>query len=141
MRPAQLLGPALLVAGLLTLALAISRGEATVYLIVIIPAVVGTGPLALLGILLVFAGFFLTFFLGFVGPAPPLASGPPIPATPTTPEATSPPAPTRRWGGVVFLGPFPLVFGSDPKMTRNMLLLGAVLFVALLALTIAFWLS
>ena len=141
MRPAQFLGPALLVAGLLTLALAISRGEATVYLIVIVPAVVGNGPFAFLGILLVFAGFFLTFFFGLAAVPPPRSAGPLIPPTPPTPDVPSPAVPPRRWGGVVFLGPIPLVFGSDPKMTRNMLILGAVLFIALLALTIAFWLS
>jgi uncharacterized membrane protein len=38
---------------------------------------------------------------------------------------------------VVFLGPIPLVFGSDPQMTRWMLILGAILFLALVLLTIA----
>jgi uncharacterized protein (TIGR00304 family) len=140
-RPVQFLGPAVLVAGLLTLALAVSRGEASVYLIVIIPVVVGTGTLALLGILLVFVGFFLTFLLGFTAPPPPMAAGPVYPPMTSTPEAGSE-GPSegprkRRWGGVVFLGPIPLVFGSDPQMTRTMLILGAILFVALLALTIA----
>src|SRR3989304_619975 len=55
-RPVQFVGPAVLVAGLLTLALAVSRGEASVYLLLVIPAVVGTGPLAFLGLLLVFVG-------------------------------------------------------------------------------------
>ena len=63
MRLAQLLGPVFLIAGLGILALALTRGEATVYLIVIVPVVTGSGPLALLGILLVFVGFFtLTLF-------------------------------------------------------------------------------
>ena len=36
----------------------------------------------------------------------------------------------------MFLGPIPIVFGSDARMTRTMLLLGIVLFLALLALTL-----
>lgn len=131
-RVIQLAGPAVLIAGLVTLALAVARGEASLYLIVVIPAVVGTGPLAFLGILFVFAGFFLTFFLWSVGallPAPEPVEAPAF----TPPEATR----ARRWGGVVFLGPIPLVFGSDPQMTRMMLVLGAILFLALLGLTIA----
>lgn len=135
-RVIQLAGPALLIAGLVTLALAVARGEANLYLIVVIPAVVGTGPLAFLGILLVFAGFFLTFFLWSMGT--------PLPATePVDASALTPPeVPTaRRWGGVVFLGPIPLVFGSDPQMTRMMLVLGAILFLALLGLTIALLLA
>ena len=135
-RPVQFVGPAVLVAGLLTLALAVSRGEASVYLLLVIPAVVGTGPLAFLGILLVFVGLFLTSFLW--------SARLPIPSGPGTerPAETSPAIPRpRRWGGVIFLGPLPLVFGSDPQMTRTMLLLGAILFLALLALTVALLLA
>src|SRR5947209_17062657 len=103
MRPIQWLGPAVLGTGVVVLALAVARGEASVYLVVIVPVVAGTGPLAFLGILLVFVGFFLTFLLW-----------------PTRTEASSTEqvdagraeglAPTRRWGGVAFLGPIPLVF-------------------------------
>lgn len=136
MRLIQLAGPAVLIVGLGTLALAVVRGEASLYLIVVIPAVVGTGPLAFLGILLVFVGFFLTFFLWSTGVPLPRAEPTEIPAV--TPAETRPP---RRWGGVVFLGPIPLVFGSDPQMTRMMLVLGAILFLALLGLTLALLLA
>jgi uncharacterized protein (TIGR00304 family) len=131
-RLVQLAGPAVLIVGLATLALAVARGEASLYLIVVIPAVVGTGPVAFLGILLVFAGFFLTSFLWSIGAPRPAPEPDQVPAV-TPPAAPS----TRRWGGIVFLGPIPLVFGSDPQMTRMMLVLGVILFLALLGLTIA----
>jgi len=54
-------------------------------------------------------------------------------ALPVSPEG-APPA--RRWGGVLFLGPIPVIFGSDPRMTRTMLLIGVVLFLALVVLTV-----
>ena len=132
MRPIRLVGPAVLVGGLAVLALAVGLGEASVYLVVVVPVIAATGPLAFLGVLLVFVGFFLTFLLW-----PTLvdrASGEPPTASSVPPQEG--PAPARRWGGVVFLGPIPLVFGSNPRMTRSMLLIGVALFVALLALTI-----
>src|SRR2546422_7834599 len=129
MRPIQWLGPAALGTGVVVLALAVARGEASVYLVVIGPVVAGTGPLAFLGILLFFVGFFLPFLLGPPGPG----AGPREQAAAGGAEGL---APTRRWGGIAFLGPIPLVFGSDSRMTRTMLWVGVALFLALLALTI-----
>lgn len=124
------LGPAFFVAGVVTMALAVARGQASVYLVLVIPVIIGTGPLAFLGIVLVFAGFLLTFLFwpSRFGVDPGVRD-----AVPTSPES-APPA--RRWGGVLFLGPIPVIFGSDPRMTRAMLLIGVVLFLALLALTV-----
>ncbi len=124
------LGPSILVVGLSILALGVARGEARVYLVLIVPVVVGTGLLAFAAILLVFLGFFLTVFLWPARLAP-------LPDEPAVvPSGRDDAQPTRRWGGVAFLGPIPIVFGSDPRMTRTMLLLGVVLFLALLALTL-----
>jgi len=124
------LGPASFVAGVLTMAMAVAQRQANVYLVLIIPVIVGTGPLAFLGIILVFAGFLLTFLLW---PSRFAEDPGNRDASPTSPEGA---APARRWGGVLFLGPIPVIFGSDPRMTRAMLLIGVVLFLALLALTV-----
>ena len=124
------LGPASFLAGVLTMAFAVARGEANVYLVLVIPVVVGTGPLAFLGVFLVFAGFLLTFLLW---PFRPDAEPGGRVVLPASPEG-APPA--RRWGGVLFLGPIPVIFGSDPRMTRTMLLIGVVLFLALVVLTV-----
>jgi uncharacterized protein (TIGR00304 family) len=130
MRMTRWLGPAALGIGLVVLALAVGRGEATVYLVFVVPVLAGTGPLAFLGILLVFVGFFLTFLLWSTRtPAGSVEQG-----VSTAPAETAPPV--RRWGGIAFLGPIPLVFGSDPRMTRTMLWVGVALFLALLALTL-----
>jgi len=127
----RLLGPAIVLVGLLVLAVAVQRGEASVYLVIVVPIVAGSGPIAFLAILLVFVGFFITFLLWpsrQVAPSDQALESVQLP----TDMAKAP----RRWGGVVFLGPIPLVFGSDPRMTRAMLLVGVILFLALLALTI-----
>ncbi|HYT16798.1 MAG TPA: DUF131 domain-containing protein [Thermoplasmata archaeon] len=130
MRLLRWVGPASFVAGVLTMALAVAQRQANVYLVLIIPIIVGTGPLAFLGFILVFAGFLLTFLLW---PSRSVEDPGNRDAVPTPPGGA---APVRRWGGVVFLGPFPVIFGSDPRMTRTMLLFGIVLFLALLALTV-----
>jgi uncharacterized protein (TIGR00304 family) len=126
---------------LIALGWAVARGDARLYLVLVVPVIVGTGLFAFLGILLVFLGFALTFFFWPFVLAP--SSNPAI-ETPRTlnmapPQEGVPPetSRSRRWGGVVFLGPIPLVFGSDPQMTRRMLILGVILFLALLLLTIA----
>ncbi|SRR6266545_4759635 len=121
----------MLVAGVLCFGLAVARGEATLFLVLLFPVVTGSGPLMMAGVLLTFLGFFVTFLFWPGHPVGTIAAEGGAPA----PE-DSPRPPNRRWGGVVFLGPFPIVFGSDPKMTRTMLFVGILLFVALLALTL-----
>src|SRR5438093_4702780 len=106
------------------MAFAVSRGEANVYLVLVIPVIVGTGPLALLGVFLVIAGFLLTFLLW---PSRLVAEPGDRGVSPVSPEG-APPA--RRWGGVLFLGPIPVIFGSDPRITRMMLLIALVSFLA-----------
>src|SRR5881296_206081 len=114
------LGPVSVLAGVLMMALAVARGEASVYLVLIIPVIVGTGPLAFLG------AFLLWPFRFEAEP-----EGQDI-----LPVSSEGAPPARRWGGVLFLGPIPVMFGSDPRMTRTMLLIGVVLFVALVVLTV-----
>src|SRR3989442_11872911 len=119
------LGPASFVAGVLTMALAVARGEANVYLVLVIRVIVGPGPLAFLGVFLVLAGFLLTFLLWpFRFEAEPEGQD-------IRPVSSEGAPPARRWGGVLFLGPIPVIFGSDPRLTRPMLLIGVVLFLAL----------
>lgn len=133
MRPIRFLGPALFVAGIVVVVIAIARGEANLLIVLVFPVVQATGSLGALGVLLLVAGFVASFF------ALPFRGEPEVVVPPTGPSPPAPPpaaTPSRRWGGVVFLGPIPIVFGSDARMTRTMLFLGIVLFVALLALTL-----
>src|SRR5438445_13536780 len=106
------------------MALAVSRGEANVYLVLVIPVIVGTGPLAFLGGFLVFAGFLLPFLLWpsrlEVGSWAPDG----LPVSPVGAPLA------RRWVGVLFLGPVPVVFGSDRRVTRTMLFMVVVLSLA-----------
>ncbi len=133
MRPIGLVGPALLLVGLALLGLALARGEANLYLVLVVPVVTGSGILAASGVLLIFAGFFLTFLLG---PIRTIGVPPEVDASHAQDSPMAPPPSSRRWGGILFLGPLPVVLGSDLRMNRAMLLLGIALFLALLGLTL-----
>ncbi len=133
-RPIRLLGPVLIVAGVVALAFGFLQGQAGLSLFLIFPVVTATGGWSALGILLFIAGFFALFLTlpSYVAEAP----APSEPSAAPPPGASPPVPPTRRWGGVVFLGPIPVVFGSDAKVARWMLVVGILLFVGLVVLTV-----
>ncbi len=135
MRLVRLLGPTLIVGGIVCLIAGFLQGEASLSLFVIFPVITATGGWSALGILLLIAGFFAFFFTW-----PTWVVAEPAPASSQTTAPASggaPPEPSsRRWGGVVFLGPIPVVFGSDAKVAKWMILVGVLLFVGLLVLTI-----
>ncbi len=129
------LGVAGIVGGAALIAASLATGEGHAYLLLIFPVFTSTGALGLLGIVLLFAGIAGTMFSFAAGGIPAMeTSG-------TTQPAQAPPSgpPTAaaapRLGGVVMLGPIPLVFGSDARITKWMIALGIVL----LALTVAVW--
>lgn len=136
-RPARLAGPFVFLAGVLALVLGFTENQATLSLFVIFPVVTATGPWSILGIVLMIVGVFLFFFTWSSVGERGAAEGPMAP--PAQPSPSVPATGTRRWGGVVFLGPIPVVFGSDQKVARWMLLLGAALFVGLVVLTVIAW--
>lgn len=136
MRVSRFVGPLLFIAGAASLAVGFLQGEATLSLFVIFPVITATGAWAILGIVLMVAGVFL-FFVTWTRAAEPSSTAPPRDAAaPSFPAAPPLPAAQRRWGGVLFLGPIPVVFGSDQKVTKWMLLVGVLLFVALMVLTV-----
>ena len=133
MRPVRLLGPALIVGGAAALAVGFLQGEASLSLFLIFPIVTATGGWSALGILLLVAGFFALFL---TLPSYPADACPGEPVGQSPPDAAPTSSPRRRWGGVVFLGPIPVVFGSDAKVARWMLVVGILLFVGLVVLTV-----
>lgn len=135
MRAARLLGPALLVAGVACLAVGFARGEAVLSLFVIFPVITATGGWSALGIVLLIAGFFALVLTWPAGIPAESVQAPSQPGGAVPPQPPSP-GPARRWGGVLFLGPVPVVFGSDAKIARWMIVAGVLLFVGLLVLTI-----
>ena len=135
MRTSRLLGPLVLASGVAVVALALARGEASLSLALVIPVIVATGPWGGLGIALVVFGLVATFLLG-ISPDRPGTVGSPV-DTPMPGESST----RRRWGGVVLVGPLPIVFGSDARVSREMLLLAAILLLVLTVLTVLVFLA
>lgn len=147
---ARAMSLAALAGGVALLALAAARGEARLYLVLVFPVVAGEGALFALGTLLLLAGIavaFLSWAPMLVPPAEaPEAPGRAPPSTPPSPPGPYGPAgpagpnvpvgPTggggTRWGGVVFIGPVPIAFGSAPRTTA--LMVAAAVVMGLLAL-------
>ena len=137
MNPVRWLGIGVFAVGVALLAVAIARGEAVLYLVLIFPVVQATGPIAFGAIAGLFAGTLLVFVSIAMGPrAVPVSPGVAAPPPDVRPgEGTTPPR--TRAGGVVFLGPVPIIFGSDTQVAKWMIVVAAVLFVLL----VAFWIA
>ncbi len=136
-RALRWLGVAGIVAGAALIAASLATGEGHAYLFLIFPVFTSTGVLGLLGIVALFAGIAVAMFSfanrGIPATGAPGTAPPPAQAPPAGPQAA---APAPRLGGVVMLGPIPLVFGSDARITKWMIAMGIVL----LALTVGVWL-
>jgi uncharacterized protein (TIGR00304 family) len=89
----------LIVAGAVLLGLAILNGDVTVAVIVIVPVIYGVGPLAVLAVLMLFAGITMLLLS-----AAPLMTKEEV--------ADDGPATKKEFGGIVLIGPIPIVFGS-----------------------------
>jgi uncharacterized membrane protein len=104
------LGLLILAAGIALLAWAVSSGDAEFYLFIIFPVVTGTGP--------VFAGGALLFMIGLMGTFIGLSMG-------------AAPRDGPQFGGVIFIGPIPIVFGKGQR-TSKWMLVGSIVFGILL---------
>jgi uncharacterized protein (TIGR00304 family) len=86
---------------------------------------------ALAGMALIFAAIFLFFF----SMATPMREATTQPSA-AAPQATVPQQPAKKFGGIVFVGPIPIVFGSDKKVAKWMLVVALVIVILLI---IAMW--
>lgn len=114
---------AVFVSGIACIAAAVAGGEADVRLFLVFPVFSGSSWLFILGTLLIV----LSFFVGFAV----IATGG-TEADQSRPGSVKPrsPATTQRkttFGGVVIVGPIPIVFASSKNMAIFMLIVGIVL--------------
>ena len=132
------IGLLMLIGGIALLGWAVSSGDAEFYLFFIFPVITGTGPIFASGALLFMIGLIVTF-LGLsmraaermaeeYSEAPPEAAAPPGQAPPAGAPA---PRGGPEFGGVIFLGPIPIVFGKGQR-TSKWMLIGSIVFGILL---------
>jgi len=120
-------GALLVAAGAALVGHGLWTGQLQVSLFVVFPVVHGASATGGLGMLALFAGFVL-WMLGRVGLVPP----PQAPGDMRDPA----PSPRVRGGGVVFLGPIPIVVGTDLRWAVLAFALAVLAFV----LALAWWL-
>lgn len=159
MRALTAVGLAMILLGIAAIAVGVIRGEVTLALLVIIPVIYGSGLYALLGSLLVFLGFAITFFSmmgsqvrrygdGYLGgdytgdgyteqreyPGYTAEDYPAYPREPGQRSGTEGARQRRRsdFGGVVFIGPIPILFGSGKTLKGSRLLTAMAIISAIL---------
>jgi uncharacterized protein (TIGR00304 family) len=121
-----------LIGGVALLGYAVASGEASVAIVVFIPVVHGSGIMAFLGMICIIAAIFLAF-LGFAN----RFVGEEGNESERSTSKTRPPQPTQykpqksvKGGGVVLIGPIPVIFGSDTKMAIILVILAIILIIA-----------
>jgi len=110
-----IIGLVLFLAGTLT-------GDTKVFLAVIIPIVQTSNPLSIIGILMMFASFFLWFFGRFREAGYERV-------TPSTKPKT---------GGIILIGPIPIVFSNDRALAKILMVLAVIAIVIILFFLIFF---
>lgn len=126
-------------AGILLTGYSVWLGESTLYLILILPVVLANGPYGWSGAALLIGGLlwgFLASFPASMMAGPPVQSQPPERGSPREGPAPAPPSGERRMGGVVLIGPIPVIFAPNRRVAMLLLLasVGVVLVMFVLLL-------
>jgi uncharacterized protein (TIGR00304 family) len=127
MRPLRILAAFVILAGVALLIYGVAIGEMQVALLLIVPVIFGSSILGILAIGLIIAGVFVAIADSF------LSAERKSSQDRLSNESGLTETPKRKeFGGVVLIGPIPIVFGSSKRMA----LLAAVIAVIILVLMI-----
>ena len=115
----------LFVSGVALITASVSNGEGQVGLFLIFPFIVTQGWIGAVGSLL-FALAIISLFIGFW-----ISDTQDTRQAPAETGSSMPAARTKKsFGGVVLIGPIPIVFGSDEKIAKSMLMIAAAILAA-----------
>lgn len=118
----------LLICGVALLGYSVTSGEGNAAVIVFIPVYYGSGLYSFLGVLCIMMGLFFAFF-GIAAQMEDLVdyngSSKPQPSQPGGPRTQK----SIKGGGVVLIGPIPIIFGSDAKTAMALVLMAIVLII------------
>ena len=150
-----------MILGIALMAASMGTGESQAGVFLIFPFFVTTSPLGGLGGLLLVMGIFLTFIgwglkdMEIVGAGgydmhdEAVRGGDPGRGVKGRPRKTplekgrreGRPTTQVRGGAVVFLGPIPIVAGSDESMTRTLMLIGGIIMAVMIVFYLIIWLA
>jgi len=130
MRPISFVPICLLAAGLSLVVVSVANGEADVSLVVVFPVISGSGPLFLIGVALVVTGI----LSGFMLIAATTYSPAPGPGDSSWGDGTG--EKRSKYGGIVLIGPVPIVFGSNARIAYVMLAVAVGIVMLVLALAL-----
>jgi uncharacterized protein (TIGR00304 family) len=123
-------GTCLIIIGIIMLAISAIVGEGSAGIVLIFPVFIGTGIYSVIGVLCILAGFVLLFFgfaIRFTAPEEAFEHyyEPPkhVPEEPTSKRVEG--------GGVVLIGPFPIIFGTSTKLVFWLVILTIILIVVM----------
>lgn len=118
----------LAICGLALIGYSVASGEGSAGVVLFIPVFYGSGLFAFLGVLCIMAAILLAFF-GFA-----TQMGTENFEDTQEPQRSQPtgsrPKKSIRGGGVVLIGPIPIIFGSDTKTALVLVVLAIVLIIA-----------
>jgi uncharacterized protein (TIGR00304 family) len=133
----HLLAIVLLICGIISLGYSVTSGEGEAGVIVFIPVFYGSGLFSFIGVLCIMAAIFVGF-MGFAKGAfeEEGAKEPQGQRTSSPSQSHSGPRPQKsiKSGGVVLIGPIPIVFGSDAKTAMVLMVLAIILIVVVFVL-------
>jgi len=126
-----------LLIGVILVAVSVARGKASLGIFLIFPFVVGADLYALAGFCFIFLSFILWFFLPFwhlereIGYGEGWGKGREGVSYAVNTETE------KKAGGVLFIGPIPIIFGSDPKTALLIAVVGFMILVVLVLLMLS----
>ncbi len=97
--------------GISLIILSVITGESKLALFIIFPVIYGAGFIMMIGILMIFLSFASLFF---------------IPSSQQGSKTTEIQR-ESKWGGIIFIGPIPIVIGKDRSITKTMLYIGLII--------------
>jgi len=114
---------------------AVVAGEIDLVLVIIFPVLIGEGVLGLASMTLIFLGFLLLFLSFFFMPSLPRSEAEQAQGTEWRTDERGK-GRSVKGGGVILIGPVPLIFGSDWRMAIVAIVLAIVLIALVLALSL-----
>jgi uncharacterized protein (TIGR00304 family) len=126
----------LFISGVALIIASVSNGEGQVGLFLIFPFIVTQGWMGAAGSLLLFLAI-ISFFIGSWTSATQDPGQVPVETNSPTPAART----KKSFGGVVLIGPIPIVFGSDEKIAKSMLMIAVAILAAFVLIVLILSLS